>query len=203
MKKENQNNNFEDLEKEWLKNTPKFTDKELLEIFPEAKECLAKKIKKLETIKKELIEVIKKKLDIVEKKSTPNNQWFWYEVIKAFEGQDLLEIENKLIKIKYLLSISYNKKAMLKNKTTKQTIERLLNIPIENIISGNTKLRKVGKNLLGLCPFHNEKSPSFYIYTETNSFYCFGCQTGGNVINLAMKLYGYSFKEAVRFLNNN
>ncbi|PIV85902.1 MAG: hypothetical protein COW50_04490 [Candidatus Moranbacteria bacterium CG17_big_fil_post_rev_8_21_14_2_50_41_107] len=61
-------------------------------------------------------------------------------------------------------------------------------------------LKSSGKNFVGLCPFHMEKTPSFYLYTETNSFYCFGCQTGGDVITLTMHLYSIRFTDAVAML---
>ena len=50
------------------------------------------------------------------------------------------------------------------------------------------------------CPFHEERSPSFVLYDDTNSFYCFGCQASGDIIDLLMKLEGVKFKEAVSIL---
>ena len=48
---------------------------------------------------------------------------------------------------------------------------------IETVISGYVNLKRRGKNLVGLCPFHGEKTPSFTVYPETGSFFCFGCST--------------------------
>ena len=62
------------------------------------------------------------------------------------------------------------------------------------------KLRRRGKNLVGLCPFHNEKTPSFCVYPENNSFFCFGCNKGGDVIAFIMGVENLDFTEAVRFL---
>ncbi len=53
---------------------------------------------------------------------------------------------------------------------------------IESVISSYIELRRRGRNLVGLCPFHNEKTPSFTVYPETASYYCFGCGAGGDVI---------------------
>ena len=53
---------------------------------------------------------------------------------------------------------------------------------ITDIVSSYVNLKRRGKNMVGLCPFHNEKSPSFNVYPENNSFYCFGCGAGGDVI---------------------
>lgn len=54
--------------------------------------------------------------------------------------------------------------------------------------------------MVGLCPFHGEKTPSFNIYTESGSFYCFGCGAGGDVITFIMKIENLDYVEAVKFL---
>ncbi len=71
---------------------------------------------------------------------------------------------------------------------------------ITDIISGYVQLKKRGKNLVGLCPFHNEKTPSFTVYPENGSFYCFGCGAGGEVISFTRRIENLDFYEAVRFL---
>ena len=71
---------------------------------------------------------------------------------------------------------------------------------IEQIISSYVPLRRRGKNLVGLCPFHNEKTPSFTVYPETESFYCFGCGAGGEVISFIRRIENLDYVEAVRFL---
>ena len=62
------------------------------------------------------------------------------------------------------------------------------------------QLKRRGRNLVGLCPFHGEKTPSFNIYTENGSFYCFGCGVGGDVITFVMKIENLDYMEAVKFL---
>lgn len=62
------------------------------------------------------------------------------------------------------------------------------------------QLKRRGRNLVGLCPFHGEKTPSFNIYTENGSFYCFGCGVGGDVITFVMKIENLDYLEAVKFL---
>lgn len=71
---------------------------------------------------------------------------------------------------------------------------------IEDIVASYVNLRRRGKNLVGLCPFHNEKTPSFCVYPENNSFYCFGCNKGGDVITFIMGVENLDFSEAVKFL---
>ena len=62
------------------------------------------------------------------------------------------------------------------------------------------QLKRRGRNLVGLCPFHGEKTPSFNIYTEDGHFYCFGCGAGGDVITFVMRIENLDYMEAVKFL---
>ena len=61
-------------------------------------------------------------------------------------------------------------------------------------------LKRRGRNLVGLCPFHGEKTPSFNIYTENGSFYCFGCGVGGDVISFVMRIENLDYLDAVKLL---
>ena len=71
---------------------------------------------------------------------------------------------------------------------------------ISDIISQYSVLKRRGKNLVGLCPFHNEKTPSFTVYPENGSFYCFGCGATGDVITFTSRLLGISNASAARQL---
>lgn len=71
---------------------------------------------------------------------------------------------------------------------------------ITDVVSGYVNLKKSGRNMIGLCPFHGEKTPSFTLYPENGSFYCFGCGTGGDVITFIMKIENLDYIEAVKFL---
>lgn len=71
---------------------------------------------------------------------------------------------------------------------------------LTEIASNYLTLKRRGRNMVGLCPFHGEKTPSFNIYTENNSFYCFGCGAGGDVITFVMKMENLDYIEAIRFL---
>ena len=72
--------------------------------------------------------------------------------------------------------------------------------PIENVVSTYVRLRRTGRNLVGLCPFHGEKSPSFFLYPENDSFYCFGCNAGGDTITFVRRIENLDYMEAVRLL---
>ena len=71
---------------------------------------------------------------------------------------------------------------------------------IEQVISPYVNLKRRGKNLVGLCPFHNEKTPSFTVYPDSQSFYCFGCGAGGEAIGFIRRAENLDFTEAVRYL---
>lgn len=71
---------------------------------------------------------------------------------------------------------------------------------VVDIISGYVKLQKKGSNYFGLCPFHNEKSPSFSVSPAKQMYYCFGCGAGGNAITFVMEYENYSFSEALKVL---
>lgn len=71
---------------------------------------------------------------------------------------------------------------------------------IVDVVSQYVNLKKKGANYFGLCPFHNEKSPSFSVSPGKQMYYCFGCGAGGNVITFVMEYENYSFVEAVKML---
>ncbi len=71
---------------------------------------------------------------------------------------------------------------------------------VESVIGSYVALKRRGRNLVGLCPFHGEKTPSFTVYPETTSFYCFGCGAGGDVITFIKRIENLEYIDAVRFL---
>ncbi len=71
---------------------------------------------------------------------------------------------------------------------------------IEDVISGYVRLQRKGTSYMGLCPFHNEKTPSFSVHPGRQTYHCFGCGASGDVFNFLMEYEKLSFKEAVRLL---
>src|SRR5262245_5886702 len=71
---------------------------------------------------------------------------------------------------------------------------------ITEVVGEYVKLKKRGANYLGLCPFHNEKTPSFTVSPAKGFFYCFGCGKGGNAANFLMEHDHFSYPEALRHL---
>src|SRR5690242_14880831 len=86
---------------------------------------------------------------------------------------------------------------------SQQTIQQILSrIDIIEIVGGFVKLKKRGANYLGLCPFHNEKTPSFTVSPVKEIYKCFGCGKSGNTISFLMEHEKYSYVEALRWLAN-
>ena len=73
-------------------------------------------------------------------------------------------------------------------------------VSLEEVVSEYVPLKQKGRRFWGCCPFHNEKTPSFAVDTESQLYYCFGCHKGGTVINFVMDLERMEFMDAVRFL---
>ena len=84
---------------------------------------------------------------------------------------------------------------------SRETIEEILmRTDIQSLVGNYVTLKRAGSNLRGLCPFHSEKSPSFTVYPQDNSFYCFGCGVGGDQISFTMKIEHLDYPDAVEFL---
>ena len=73
---------------------------------------------------------------------------------------------------------------------------------IVDIVSQYVVLKRAGRNYMGLCPFHKEKSPSFSVSPDKQIFHCFGCGVGGNVIHFVSKIENLNFKDTLEMLAN-
>ena len=181
----------------------KFTDKELLEMFPESKNIIPEKIKecKKEIRKKEL--EITTALEKIYKLKTDNfSEWFGEEIIKIFMMPDLTKLEKSLFRLNKLNYLLHPKNKKNDHFEFQQKIAVAREYPIEELARSKLDLQQRGRNFISICPLHEEKTPSFYLYTEANRFYCFGCQEKGDVIKLCVALYGVGFKDAVMMLQN-
>jgi hypothetical protein len=176
--------------------------KELLEIFPEAREIIPQKIEEWQEIKEEIIKnKVKPYLKRVRKIEDDSNRWFWREGVKVLFGVELAEAVNNIQRLKRLeLTMNYKPNKVGKVEDFEAKTRSAKEIPILNIASSFIQLRKSGANYVALCPFHSEKSPSFYIYPNTNSFYCFGCQKGGDSIDFIQLSLNCNFREAINYL---
>lgn len=180
---------------------PKYSDKELLSIFPEAKDVIPQKIIEWKAILEESRKRLKNILIFINSQKTDEfSNWFLKQVASLFLMPPISECKKQTLRLKRTVSILSPSGKNLERWQEKVEIAR--QYPIAELARSNLELRQAGINFFALCPFHNEKHASFYIYTKTNTFYCFGCQESGDVIKLTMHLHGIDFKDAVRMLQN-
>ncbi len=187
-----------DWEREWRKSLPRLTDKELLEAFPIDEETLREKIDERQKEYDDLATEIKKRYSQI-----PEKDHDIYEVfIEKLWIPKLIEVERHLFRLKRQLAILCGPRDGHPRRW--ENIQELIALAktrsIYELARDKLELRPSGKNFVALCPFHNEKTPSCYFYTETNTFYCFGCGEKGDVITFIMRLYGIGFTDAVKML---
>lgn len=177
----------------------KLSDKELLEMFPEARDIIPEKIKEVKSdirteenkIERALKEVYKLNLDEF-------SVWFHEKMIEVFMFPTLKELERQLFRLSRFLPLIRPDKYSVDNFQEQIAVAR--ESPIYELARDKLDLRQVGRNFISLCPFHNERTPSFYLYTDSNQFHCYGCQEHGDVITLTMALYSLTFRESVTML---
>ena len=187
------------LEREWRASLPYWSTKEILETYPEVREMAKDKKAELGADLKGLAEVIKRKAALInEKATTKNGRWFFLEWLKVNEVQDYLEIKSQIKKISFLTNKPSRK--VNKNKLTSDMIEEARRVPIEVLINApRTDTRRFYQVS---CPLHNERTPSFTVWRDSNTFKCFGCGEQGSSIDLFMKMHSCDFKMAIRSLVN-
>ena len=83
------------------------------------------------------------------------------------------------------------------------TIRKVRELAIEDVLSPYVRLSRKGLTLMGLCPFHSEKTGSFAVTPSKNLFHCFSCNRGGDSITFTMEKENLSFSSAVEFIANN
>lgn len=208
IKKEFQKDEIDDgyffvQERIWKNSLSKPTPNELLEIFPEIREIIPRKIAESKSDIKKKKEEIKDRLRrLYNLKTDEFSEWFGEYLIRISLMPELTELEKRLFKLrnfKYLLNPNQEK---YEQQNFNEKIRIAKKYPIEELAKNMLGIRQIGKNFISLCPIHNETTPSFYIYPESNRYYCFGCQAKGDVITLTMTLYGLDFKSAVEMLQN-
>ena len=122
------------------------------------------------------------------------------DVLYAFVGLHNAKYEIRLAEVISELDNLLQAKFELSrgiNKSDDLDIQKARENPIEDL---HREMKKRGRVFVGKCPFHEEKQPSFTVYPQTNSYYCFSCHKGGDSINFIMQLEGLSFVDAVKRL---
>lgn len=189
-----------ELENMRRKTLPNLSESEWFAIFPEAADLIPEKIQEWSGRHKELELLIREKDSLIKKESHSEFEyWFGREWLKLTLLSEMLEVEKHIRRLKNLLP--KNQSDFVTTKLDESTIDRARSIPIIDIAMQGLQLTKHGKNYFAKCPFHEDKSPSFCIYPESNRFVCFGCNEKGDVITYTMKINNLNFKEAVLWLS--
>jgi len=144
----------------------------------------------------------------IQKQSDDNSwdefsEWFW-TYLENYKYAEVVYIEKWLkywVKIYELATKTRFVPVVLeeKNEITEEDVANAKEYPIQDLYSGD--LKTVYGRLTGLCPFHDEKTPSFSIFTNDNHFYCFGCHAWGDAIDFYMRVNNVSMMEAIKVLN--
>lgn len=199
------------LEKEWLQSQKKLSDRELVKILgrKETKRVAIEEIYKALPVYKKILEEIKRlyKTSKKRKKSKDFTSEFFKIWAETVVKMDLQPLRKKIRGWKnlYILTAkktnkSSNKNSHLFNKNIVDEIKN--NIQLKDIVEEYTKLVPIGENFYGRCPFpdHEDKHPSFYIYTKNQRYHCYGCGRHGDVINFVMEIENFDFKTALKKL---
>lgn len=165
----------------------------------EAKEIIPALIRELTSYHKVLTNRIGDKVALINAESSDESYcYFWTLWLALNEGQELQAIEAKLAR-HYRMRDVIEGKPVPKGRLTDAAIEAARDYPIQDLF--DVEFRRSGNKLVGLCPFHTEKSPSFYVFLNQNKAHCFGCQKSVDSIGAYMELNGYDFKAAVLALS--
>jgi hypothetical protein len=173
--------------KAWAKDITKIVSEKASEILPE--------LGRLESEYKDLVTRWDKML--VEGKLGEKEHW-----VLCFQAECKFARYFELDKtLKYWINLSEKVYTRPKDSLERQSdldVESARSRRLEDYYLGD--LRRVGNRLIGRCPFHEEDTPSFSIYSETNHYHCFGCQAHGDIIKFVMETKKLSFLEAVSYL---
>lgn len=188
---------FDHLEKQWCETLTLPTESDLIAENPKLLTVVRSARKELKkAIKAESESIITLLRWIDENSSDDHTTYFCKQYLERIVYPATQAKERRLWQLEQHLPRRKNAKV----DNFPQLLDKARQIPIVDEIEKYLRVTKYGSKYKALCPFHNEKTPSFYIYPDSNSFYCFGCQTGGDIIKFKQLIGGLSFREAVREL---
>lgn len=183
-------------------------DKELFQMcfssFKETETLLDSKIEEYQEEKQKIREELKPLLGRINDMGDGLSKKFWRQMLKViYPTTRLREIVlhiNRLKRLKNIARVVFKENKNFIDTNYEATLDLARGAQILDVVSPILHLKKTGNKYVGLCPFHEERVPSLYIYPNTNSFYCFGCCKGGDVIKFVQLYFGYDFKQAVQYL---
>lgn len=195
--------------RKWHVNPPKFPEESEIEMFAEDLiETSQKKIVEFLDRYDEVEESRKVSIRDIQQRADAENwdetsEWFW-TYLENYKYTEVLYIEKWLKYWSKIYEVASKKQFMpvhfeQKEEVGEDDVSRAKEYPIEDMYDG--ELKSVYGRLQGLCPFHDEKTPSFSIFTNDNHYYCFGCHAWGDAIDFYMKKNGVNLIEAVKAIN--
>ena len=175
----------------WLQQ-PKPAVKELFQIFPEAEGVVAIKIQEEYAVLESELRLLKESIRD-SRDEDENTRWFLQEMRRYFTWPTIQQSEKRILSYRRQLAVARGlpKEA---GEITEEEIETAKSVPVESLLQVK---RSRGKRAYANCPFHEDRTPSFVIYREENTFHCFGCQAHGDAIDFVMRKDSVSFREAV------
>lgn len=125
--------------------------------------------------------------------------YLYQKIGKYINKEGFFNYLSNIERVHYLMSLL--KVSLMAYKINEELIEKIKDtVNIVELVSRYVNLKPSGSNYVGLCPFHNEKTPSFTVSESKNLFHCFGCGEGGDLISFVMKIENLSFVESVKLL---
>lgn len=176
------------------------SDAEWFAEIPEIKTVLREKLFEWSNQEKELTEELKLRLLYIQRIDSDLGRYLSRELLKHSLLKEILVTRKRQKRILYQLS-QLKPRRKSQSHLTQEEIARARSYPLVELVGTYIDLRRTGQNYCGLCPFHEEKHPSFIIFTKSNTFKCFGCQEGGDVIKFFQLINNTDFVESVKELN--
>lgn len=188
------------IEYEWKRSRSRYSKYNLIEIFPEAKPVILKKIKEKISFQKQELKMFQDKEEEICGKieEVPTkDRWFWIIAAQIFIGSKIKILEKELKQNVFFLSMLRGKNPHGDKRVTPQHIERAKQVPLTNFL-------EVNSNGFAVCPFHiNDNTPSLKYYKAQNTWWCFAENIGGDTIDFYEQKFGVKFIEAVQQLCQN
>lgn len=193
----------EEIEKQWRQSLPRFTDAFLVETFAESILDLDDKLLELQNQVSAFTKLILDRGKPYFGK-TDRNSVFMQQFIKYWYVTYLIEFEDNIRFIERLQRKLKKPAEKVTNALSDKDIETARLIPLVDLADRFvSKLKRHGKNYFGCCPFHTDNSPSLVIYTDSNSFHCFGCHEHGDGIAFIQKVLNLDFKSTITYIRNH
>lgn len=176
----------------------RLTEAEILQAFPDAASVIETKLIELHEASQSLSDIIQQHTAYLKSLSLDEmSEWVGLRWLDVNAGEDLRHIEKDMRRLRRQLDIATGR-PLPPGSITYDMIQQARDFPISDLV--DTQQRRRGKTIACLCPFHEDRNPSFHIYVDQNRGWCFGCNQGGDAISVAMRIHECSFKEAVLML---